>query len=837
MPWDPLGAWPRERPWIWLTVAGWLVLLRGPAFLGNLRAPPPAEFLPDFFQEYASARNWREGLALYDDQRATAPRYVGVRLNERHSHVFVNAHAPAAVLLASPLARLGFDRAFLVWNLASLGALAASLWIVQRSLRIEIGAGATAPAIALVLLCFPLWEQCRLGQLTLVLLFLITAAWAAERRGRLVLAGALIGAAACVKLFPSFLFVYFALRGRWRLLLSGALTIAALTALTAAIFGFQAHRDYALNVLPAIQWFRVGWNNDLLWGFWSRLFDPAPEHVRDRSLAVPLFYSPLLANALSLISAAGLTALLAWAVRRDRTEQKRDLTFALAVAAMLLVSLICWEHYLPLMLAPLAIVWVKLPPTRGARATFLVIVAAFWLGYPVTWTDFDLNGRAATPVDSIGILSYQFYALLVFCGLVARMVVPGNPSQRALPDGTRSAYALGAIVMAALWLPVLHEIWQRYGMFYFIAGDFAIFRSTAIATSGEGTLALYNLDVVVPYAEQLRVYYGPDARGLNLGPGPYPAVYILPFLCLSRVSPSTGYAIWTAVGVALAFAVVRGMSIRNRNAGWGLVISAVLFFPLMAALILGQLTMLFFYGFYRSFRALEEGRDLSAGLWAGALYLKPQYVVWFALALVLKRRWHAIAGLALAGMAVLLSSLAIVGTDGFAAWYQVLGGMSGFRKVLPMVSPQWMINWRGLFASFLPEDISERTGQLATAAASLLTVGTLLLVWRGRWEPRTYRFATQMLATVIVMMMASYHNHIHSASLLLVPGLAVAAHDAAPLWLGRMLLAGLYVPLPLYFVTGSMMYVSWLFIGLMLATLAVLVHAEVTSRTAGVRTA
>jgi hypothetical protein len=35
--------------------------------------------------------------------------------------------------------------------------------------------------IAMLLLCFPLWEQCRLGQLTLVLLLLITATWAAER--------------------------------------------------------------------------------------------------------------------------------------------------------------------------------------------------------------------------------------------------------------------------------------------------------------------------------------------------------------------------------------------------------------------------------------------------------------------------------------------------------------------------------------------------------------------------------------------------------------------------------------------------------------------------------
>ena len=41
MPWDPLGAWPNERRWIWLTIAGWLLVLRGPAFVENLQARPP----------------------------------------------------------------------------------------------------------------------------------------------------------------------------------------------------------------------------------------------------------------------------------------------------------------------------------------------------------------------------------------------------------------------------------------------------------------------------------------------------------------------------------------------------------------------------------------------------------------------------------------------------------------------------------------------------------------------------------------------------------------------------------------------------------------------------
>ncbi len=276
MPWDPLSAWPNERRWIWLTIAGWVLLFRGPAFVESLQAKSPQELLPDFFQEYASARNAFEGRPIYDDHHESVRRYLGFQLNDRRSHVVVNAHPPTSILLALPLAKLEFGDAFLTWNLVSLAALAASLWIVQRQLTIPFSARSFAPLLALLLLCFPLWEQCRLGQLTLVLLLLITGAWAAERSGWPRLAGPLLGAATCIKLFPGFLFVYYALRGRWKVVVAGMVTVAGLTALTALLLGIEAYRSYFLTVLPEIQWFRVGWNNDSVWGFWSRLFDPRP---------------------------------------------------------------------------------------------------------------------------------------------------------------------------------------------------------------------------------------------------------------------------------------------------------------------------------------------------------------------------------------------------------------------------------------------------------------------------------------------------------------------------------------------------------------------------------
>jgi hypothetical protein len=187
-----------------------------------------------------------------------------------------------------------------------------------------------------------------------------------------------------------------------------------------------------------------------------------------------------------------------------------------------------------------------------------------------------------------------------------------------------------------------------------------------------------------------------------------------------------------------------------------------------------------------------------------------------------------LAGSLLAGLVILLGSLAIVGPSGLRASLATVRSMSGFRDVMPIVIPKIMINWRGLMATFLPEETSEATGQTITLILSIATAAALIIVWRGEWNPCGDRFPTQVLATAIVMMMASYHNHIHSAALLLVPGMAVFAKVQSPRHLRSILLLGLFVPVPLFFATGSTLRVAWLFIALMLAALAIIVATELS---------
>src|SRR5579885_1458159 len=138
MPHELFGPWTRRRQLVWAVLAVVACLLFGWKFLESIR--PPATILLDFFQEYASARNYREGLPIYTEQTLTVPRYLGyeVRADDPYKFLRFNAHPPASVLLALPLTSLSYPDAFLVWNLLTLAAMVMSFRWAAGQLNVRL---------------------------------------------------------------------------------------------------------------------------------------------------------------------------------------------------------------------------------------------------------------------------------------------------------------------------------------------------------------------------------------------------------------------------------------------------------------------------------------------------------------------------------------------------------------------------------------------------------------------------------------------------------------------------------------------------------------------------
>jgi hypothetical protein len=412
---DTASLWPLWKCFLGPGVTVIVAAIMAPVYVSSMR--PPADRIVDFYQEWASARNYLEGLPVYADHRESIPRYLSLRtLRPQHLLVKVNAHPPTSVLLALPVALLHYPDAVFVWNLTSLGMLGISLFAIWRGFGIPFSLWWLFPLITSLLICSPLITEIICGQLNLVILLLLTGTWAADRSGRPLLAGVALGTATTIKLFPGFLFFYFIFRGQWRSLLAGMITVALLTGLTATVLGLEVYRTYIDDVLPRVSEFRGGWRNASLTGFWIKLFDPPANEIRVQ----PLWRSAAIARLGTIATCAPILMALAWIVRRAATRTEQDLAFGLALTAMLLVSPIVWDHYLLLLPIPITAIWRGLPRSCAARMLFAAILGAFWSSPALVQNLMIPGGFArgiADPLHTVTLLSYQCYALVALFGL------------------------------------------------------------------------------------------------------------------------------------------------------------------------------------------------------------------------------------------------------------------------------------------------------------------------------------------------------------------------------------------------------------------------------------
>src|SRR5579875_85943 len=423
---QPTQRWHWRHILLWLLLTGLVCWWRGPAYRRAFEVEfyPSGSllFLPDFFQEWASARNRFCGLPSYTSQGITLERYLGLWHNPNDPFfIEFNAHPPTAVLLGVPFAGLRFADGFALWNVLALVFLAASFGLIVWQLGLPFSFWDLLPAITLLLLCYPFWHQMVHGQLNLLLLLLFIGAWAADRNRHPHWTGTLVALATAIKLFPGFLFVYLLLRREWTAVRTGLLALLGITALTALILGPDAYRSYFLEVLPHTSQWRSEWPNLSLSGIWFKLFDSS-KHLPPIEIQ-PLVHAPALALLGTICTRLAVTAILALAARRLRSAGDWDSLFALTIIGMLMVSPITWDHYLLLLILPVAVLWQRLPRGGVGREVVVLLLAVLWIeprmvmehGLILLDAAHPANDHyrwIATPLETLTALSIPSYALV-----------------------------------------------------------------------------------------------------------------------------------------------------------------------------------------------------------------------------------------------------------------------------------------------------------------------------------------------------------------------------------------------------------------------------------------
>ncbi len=321
-----------------------------------------SEFI-DFAYYYTYAVAAGRGLDPYAPE---AVARVDRLLDLRRAAGASSNYPPLFHLLVQPWTWLPFRAAALAWLVLAQACLAGSLalWLRARP-------GASWPAVAAVLFVVltwqPLLENLVLGQANVLILGLVTLGWWSAGAGRPWLGAAAVALALHVKLSYAALIPVLWWTGHAGLALR-ALALAALGAAASALaFGLPVWGHY-LTYLASLRAGIYAWSINLSsWATLRRIFPPA------------------VADGLTLAVILGVVAGFARVVPRRVAPGSRafDRAWGLALAAALLISPMLEEHYVVVLLLPVALLVrdaVDESPPAGDRA--LLVASLLLLGVP-----------------------------------------------------------------------------------------------------------------------------------------------------------------------------------------------------------------------------------------------------------------------------------------------------------------------------------------------------------------------------------------------------------------------------------------------------------------------
>jgi Glycosyltransferase family 87/WD40-like Beta Propeller Repeat len=395
----------------WLRVGEWLLFaLLATQFCVGMLPDAWKKLNTDFPNYYLTASLVHEG---YDTSRVYEWAWIERQKDHRDLDQRIVGLVPItafSTLMVYPLTSLPALAAKHWWIVFNFGLLLATLFLLRVMTHISWRRIALAVALSA-----PLRVNFMFGQYYVLLLFTLTLALYLYQRERRLLAGVMVGIAAGLKIFPVVYFLYFLRKKDWRALAGGVVGGAGAAAVSLLVFGWQLHRTYLLQVLPAT----------------LRGEGLDPYNLKAASLSSLLhrlfIYEPLL-NPHPAVNAAWLFAVLhpvlqmavvapalLLAVPADRDARRVRLEWAAVMLASLAVSTSAAPYLFTLLLLPVCVVLEAV----GRRSYFFV--TGTLLVYVATGT---LSGTDQGTEGWRALLAVpRLYAAVLFCWVVYAILI------------------------------------------------------------------------------------------------------------------------------------------------------------------------------------------------------------------------------------------------------------------------------------------------------------------------------------------------------------------------------------------------------------------------------
>lgn len=306
-----------------------------------------------------------------------------------------NLNPPIFSALIAPLGGMEFLPSYRLWVLLMATLFVASMAAVAVELRMR--AAGAVPVVVAVLLSSPMVAMLGLGQMYPLLTAGLVAAWIADRRDRLALAGMALGVVVALKPSLAPVLLVPVLRRQW--LTVGSALLAATGGTVAGWIICGSDSVPAWVHLLATNGPVTYWDNASLPGALLRLTS-----VSDWGW--PIVEIPG-GTVIGLILGVAVLAATAWMVRRPPAEGPDTALWAMA-AAGLLASPLAWHTYLVVLMPGLLVL---VACRRWPVATLLLALSLIGMEWPSLWWSDD--GVSALPVSLYcGILLAYWGSLL-----------------------------------------------------------------------------------------------------------------------------------------------------------------------------------------------------------------------------------------------------------------------------------------------------------------------------------------------------------------------------------------------------------------------------------------
>ncbi len=398
------------KPYLSYAILGLLGLAL--AVVGFVRVLPSLVRVPDhydFAAYYVAARALNQHETLYDG----AAMQRAATIDGQHMAHPLYIYPPFFAAVLRPLASLPFGQAKTIWFLGNIGLFGAMWWLLGH--LAQLSWQQRLFGLAGLMLAPPFYDTLLLGQVNMLLLALLTCALALMLRAKPssssdLLAGALIGIAAVIKVYPLAFGLIFLLHRRYVASLGVLLGVAG-TMLFGILAGggLDTTLRFFSEVLPSLRG-PANAADQSIWPVFERIFTEhqyryaylSASNLVELTLK-PVIEAPLLGKILAASVAAvigllsGRSILRRW--RSPSTNERLWFDYGLIIMLTLLLLPVVHSHYFVLLLIPLAWLLQRYQQLAPNQKPYLIIglLASYGLIVLERYWRFLLN-LAATPL-------------------------------------------------------------------------------------------------------------------------------------------------------------------------------------------------------------------------------------------------------------------------------------------------------------------------------------------------------------------------------------------------------------------------------------------------------